>query len=285
MVNETWKLIAGLLTEGNFYSNQYVLVMLARKNMADGINIFLLYLLPSLFSSSCSFRNPCHCGEKPQVLLMGLFKITFAASCFDFCTLFWQTIIVFGWGQSFFLSSKIKTWARAARHRTTLSRWLYTIVWMHLNHLWTGHRHIAFSHSQTHYLSVLICQTFGEKYMNLFILRLKCRVSCKSDLLENTNQHGSLVELAPKLAWELTWMGYPLGLRHSGGYRHYLLTGGLLIHPTNSNGPPPCSQMQTWSHDSLLWGRLKVFTLCTRHCCPWNLTSANFTFTPWPLSH
>lgn len=41
MVNETWKLIAGLLTEGNFYSNQYVLVMLARKNMADGINIFL----------------------------------------------------------------------------------------------------------------------------------------------------------------------------------------------------------------------------------------------------
>lgn len=153
MVNETWKLIAGLLTEGNFYSNQYVLVMLARKNWQMASISFFLYLLPSLFSFSCSFRNPCHCGEKPQILLMGLFKITFAASCFDFCTLLWKMIIVFGWGQSFFLSSKIKTWARAAlravTHKTTLSRWLYTIVWMHLNHLWTGHRHIAFSHSQT----------------------------------------------------------------------------------------------------------------------------------------
>lgn len=277
MVSETWKLIAGLLTEGNFYSNQYVLVILARKNMADGISIFL-YLLPSLFSSSCSFRNPCHCGGKPQILLMGLFKITFAASCFDFCTLFWQMIIVFGWGQSFFLSSKIKTWARAAfravTHRTTLSRWLHTIVWMHLNHLWTGHCHIAFL-THRHCLSVLICQTFGEKYMNLFILRLKCRVSCKSDLLEKTNQ---------------TSMGANMNRASSGSQALWWVpqlppNGGLLIHPTNSNDPPPCSQMQTWSPDSLLRGRLKVFTLCTRHCFPWNLTSANFTFSPWPLSH
>lgn len=133
---------------------------------------FFLHLLLSLFSSSWSFRNPCHCGEKPQILLMGLFKITFTDSCFDFCTLFWQMIIVFGWGQSFFLSSKIKTQAQAAlkaiTSRTTLSCWLHTIVWTHSNDLGVGHRHFAFL-TDRHCLSVLICQRFGDKYENSFI--------------------------------------------------------------------------------------------------------------------